>query len=248
MSDTSFSLHPAQQEVYTDQLLNTNSPLYNIGGYIILKGALDKASFNKAINSAPALLDFFKLRFNLIEPDFRCHYDEGYSTFELSEHDFSHEVNPEESARAWTQERFNTAFTLTKSDLPFEQYLLKISETEHWFYGKYHHLITDGYGFIVWIQYIASKYHSLTSGQEIEFKYPLYRDEAIKANQYLSSSAYEEDAAYWKEKISSKPEKLLQKKYQSQGRADNATSLFNLELPDDKRQLIEELQRDTKSS
>jgi hypothetical protein len=51
---------------------------------------------------------------------------------------------------------------LIKEDkLLFEEYLLKIADDEYWFFGKYHHLITDGYGFIVFIKYLAQKYRSL---------------------------------------------------------------------------------------
>jgi hypothetical protein len=81
MSDTYFPLHPAQQEVYTDQLLNINSSLYNIGGYIVLRGKLDKAKFYETINSAPAVFDCFKLRFNFDKPDFLCHYQNDYTAY-----------------------------------------------------------------------------------------------------------------------------------------------------------------------
>lgn len=66
-------------------------------------------------------------------------------------------------AEIWMQDNFNKAFHLQKSKLPFEHYLLKISENEHWFYGKYHHLITDGYGFIVFVNHIAAAYKSTVS-------------------------------------------------------------------------------------
>ncbi|HEX8376315.1 MAG TPA: amino acid adenylation domain-containing protein, partial [Pedobacter sp.] len=249
MSDTYFPLHPAQQEVYTDQLLNTDSPLYNIGGYIVLKGDLNKDKFHEVINSAPADLDFFKLRFDLQNPDFLCHYDERFNTFQLEELDFSAEDHPQEAARLWTQERFNISFRLGKEDCPFEQYLLKISENEHWFFGKYHHLICDGYGFIVWVQYIANKYHSLIAADGTQFSYPLYKDEAIKAGQYLNSSSYEIDSNYWKDKISHKPEKLLHKNYRMEASGTaNATFIHKVILADEKRKLLEDLQSDTKSS
>ncbi len=37
-----FPLHPAQLDVFTDQLLDIKSPQYNIGGYIKLKGRFTK--------------------------------------------------------------------------------------------------------------------------------------------------------------------------------------------------------------
>jgi amino acid adenylation domain-containing protein/non-ribosomal peptide synthase protein (TIGR01720 family) len=245
MLETYFPLHPAQQEVYTDQLLNIDSPQYNIGGYIVLKGNLDKAKFQEVINSAPADLDFFKLRFDFQNPDFLCHYDENFTVFTLKDLDFSVEANPEESAKSWTQERFNIPFNLGKNDFPFEQYLLKIADDEHWFYGKYHHLITDGYGFIVWIQYIAAKYHSLIKGDKINFSYPLYKEAAIKGNQYYNSESYSIDANYWKERFSEKPEKLFDKRYYIADKSARKSSLFKLSITENKRELLEKIQIET---
>ncbi|MEJ7558100.1 MAG: non-ribosomal peptide synthase/polyketide synthase [Pedobacter sp.] len=248
MSDTHFPLHPAQQEVYTDQFLNMDSPLYNIGGYIVLRGKLDKAKFYETINSAPAVFDCFKLRFKLDKPDYLCHYEEDYTTYNLSELDFSKKENSEEEAKIWAQSRFNTPLLLNLDTPPFEQYLLKISDNEHWFFGKYHHLITDGYGFVVWIQYISKKYQSLIAENNLEFSYPSYKDEAIKATQYLHSSDFKTDASYWKERILNKPEKLLQKKRFHLNNLNGSTSIYKFILTNDKRQLLEELQLNTKAS
>ena len=51
MKQTPFPLHPAQKDVYIDQLLNVESPHYNIGGYLKLEGALDKEKFFRVVNS-----------------------------------------------------------------------------------------------------------------------------------------------------------------------------------------------------
>ena len=62
-----------------DQLLNIDSPGYNIGGYIILRGGLDKEKFQEAVNSAPSVFDAFKMRFDLEEQDLLNHYDKDYN-------------------------------------------------------------------------------------------------------------------------------------------------------------------------
>ena len=198
-----------------DQLINIDSPQYNIGGYIVLKGNLDKEKFHEAVNSAPAVFDAFKLRFNLEEKDLLCHYAGDYTVIcvSLTDLDFSDRADPLQAAKDWMQNRFSIPLQLKKELLPFEQFLIKISDQEHLFFGKYHHLITDGYGFIIYVQYVARKYSALVTGEEVLFSYSQYQEAALNANAYHNSAAYEEDGNYWKEKIPGKPERLLQKKY-----------------------------------
>jgi len=245
MPENYFPLHPAQQDVYMDQLLNRGSPQYNIGGYIVLKGDLDKTKFQEAVSSVPEVFDAFKMRFDLGAQDLLCHYDSGYTRAELKEQDFSEEGDPSGSARAWMQARFNTAFLLTRDELPFEQYLLKITDQEHWFFGKYHHLITDGYGFIVYVQYVGRKYSALVAGGETSFSYPAYREAAESANEYYRSASYGEDGAYWRSRIGAKGEKLLAKKYGEKGGKSGAT--YVLEISGEERSRLASVQELSKS-
>ena len=61
MQKATFPMHPAQKDIYVDQLINKDSPHYNLGGYIKLKGSLDKAKFFESVNSAPFVFDVFKM-------------------------------------------------------------------------------------------------------------------------------------------------------------------------------------------
>src|SRR5258708_23200188 len=230
MTEHHLPLHPAQQDVYMDQLLNTDSPQYNIGGYIVLKGNLNKEKFHQAVSSAPGVFGSFQMRFDLEAQDLLCHYDEEYHTTVLTELDFSDQTAPARYAREWIQKRFNTPFSLKKDTLPFEQYLIKSSEGEHWFFGKYHHLITDGYGFIVYVQYVSGKYSALlkSGGEAPSFAHPQYREASIKANEYYQSAEYQADGEYWKAKILARPEKLVQKKYPDIKGKAGATYILNL--------------------
>jgi len=245
MSEYEFPLHPAQQDVYLDQLLNTDSPQYNIGGYIVLNGDLDKAKFHEAVNSVPEVFDSFKMRFDAGEGDLLCHYESEYAEAALNELDFSGRTAPGGEAVDWMQSRFNTAFVLKKGRLPFEQYLIKISESEHWFFGRYHHLITDGYGFIVYVQYVSRKYSALVSGEEVSFSYPSYREASLAANDYYHSAGYQEDGNYWKEKIPVIPEKLLSKRYTNI--AGKTGTTYNIDLGEAQRARLEELQVSSKT-
>ncbi|GAA4316739.1 hypothetical protein GCM10023149_13940 [Mucilaginibacter gynuensis] len=237
-----FPLHPAQQEVFVDQLLNIDSAQYNIGGYIVLKGALDKEKFHEAVGSAPVVFDAFKFRFDLALAELGYQYDDSFGKCELVEVDFSDQEDASEEVIKWMQGRFNIPFALSEQTLPFDQYLVKIADDEHWFFGKYHHLITDGYGFIVYVQYVAQKYKALANGDDTVFNYPAYGEEIANAGEYNQSARYKDDEQYWNEKIAAKPQKLLTPKY-TLSAAQKASTTYNIDIPAEQRLSLEYIQQ-----
>lgn len=242
MKRTLLPLHPAQLDVYTDQLINNKSPHYNIGGYIKLKGELNKEKFNEAIHSAPDAFDAFKLRFNHGEASPVCYIDHQYVKQPLPELDFSSHQNPEETARQWMQDRFNTPLLITEDTIPFEEFLVKIAANEYWFFGKYHHLVTDGYGFIVFVKYIAQKYKSLVENQELTISYASYGEEINNAIAYTKTAAYEADGLYWKNKIGSLPEKIIPAKYQLREAGSKTSSTYILEINSRQQKILHDIQ------
>lgn len=244
MSSPRFPLHAAQQDVITDQLINMSSPQYNLGGYIILKGVLHEEKFYETIQSGAKVFDAFRMRFDAEADDFYGYYDESYTEMEISGIDFSDQSR--EEVKEWMQEKFNTPFRIRKDRPLFEQYLIKIADDEHWYFGRYHHLITDGYGFIVWVNYVAEKYKSLTEGNDIAFNYPSYREAAASSFEYKNSPAYVAEGNYWKQKISEKPGKLLQKKFTGTDQELIKSAGYQLNLTTEDRQLLDQLQATTK--
>ena len=242
MQQLTYPLHPAQWDVYTDQLLNVESPHYNIGGYIKLKGSLDNEKFKEAVCSAPATFDVFRMRFDTNLSESPCYYEEDYQRCEMPELDFSQGQDPEGEATAFMQNRFNTAFVVHKDSLLFEHFLIKISPDEHWAFGRYHHLIIDGYGFIAWAQYVALKYKSLVQKTGERFEYPSYRKESERAAEYYKSTDYESHAKYWKERIAEKPERLLQRKNLFQSSSGKKSSTYTLQFSEDQRRRFHDIQ------
>ncbi|WP_121809993.1 non-ribosomal peptide synthetase [Mucilaginibacter kameinonensis] len=242
MSRLQFPLHPAQREVYVNQLLHMDSAQYNIGGYIILKGALNVGKFHETVSSLPLVFDAFKMSFDLTTPDFVYQLNTDYNACELIEADFSTQANPEAEANIWMRQTFSAPFDLTRDKFPFEHYLIKIADNEYWFLMKYHHLITDGYGFIVSIQYLAKKYESLTTGQPFIFNAPSYQTETIRANEYYHSENYQKDGDYWKSKIDARPEKLLAKRYPLYNSEGKIGATYSIELSDNQKIQLEHIQ------
>ncbi|MEO8567729.1 MAG: amino acid adenylation domain-containing protein [Ginsengibacter sp.] len=244
LKDLTFSLHPAQFDVYSDQLLDTNSPHYNIGGYIKLKGSLHKELFYEVVNSGAKAFDAFRMRFDLNLSEPVIFLNEDCDNLEMSDIDFSDKEDGEREVVEWMQNRFNTPFLFEKDVPLYEHYLIKISNEEYWFFGKYHHLITDGYGFVVWVQYLAQKYKSLIAGDRRQFVFNTYIDEANKAATYKNSQAYIDDGKYWKNKIPEKPKKILQRKHTNNPGKKSET--YFLKLTEDQRKLLDDIEQVTK--
>ncbi len=246
MKITALPLHPAQLDVYTDQLVNINSPHYNVGGYIRLKGLLDKAIFHQVIDSLPEVFDAFRMRFFLDEGEPKvC---PGYidKTGALSELDFTVFPDPFQTATGWMQSSFNEPFALSNEhELLYYNRLLKLADGDYIFYGKYHHLLTDGYGFIVLVQYIAKKYRSLVANDDLTFHYPSYMEEIQRSSGYFLSAEYQSDEDYWRQKIGTRPAGLLQPKYNDQQTGSNDSGVYTQEISLTERNLLEHSQETT---
>ncbi|MEP7250936.1 MAG: amino acid adenylation domain-containing protein, partial [Ginsengibacter sp.] len=242
--DLIFPMHPSQFDVYADQLLDTKSPHYNIGGYIKLKGVLSKDLFYKAVASGAKTFDAFRMRFDLTNPEPGILLDNTCGELQMSDADFSNEHDPTQRAMEWMQERFNSPFSFEKNSLLYEHFLIKISENEHWFFGKYHHLITDGYGFVVWVQYLSQKYRLLLASDLTPLLFSSYVDEAKKASAYKDSQNCEDDRNYWLDKISAKPKKFLPKKFDNLSLKKSET--YFLQVSQQQRDLLDKIEEATK--
>lgn len=244
MHRVTIPLHPAQKDVYTDQLVKGNSPLYNVGGYICLNGKLNSQLLIEVVSGAPVYFDAFKMRFNLQAADFKTYLDHSNTSIPVIEIDFSLDASPAATALRWMQSKFNQPFVFNEKDLLVEQALIKISEDEHWFYGKYHHLITDGYGFIIWIKYLAETYNARSSGASLAINYPAYQPAIKEAAQFLQSLEYQNIGDYWKQKLQSRPPQLLRKKAIITEK-NNSSKAYIIEATPAQMALIEQLKINT---
>ncbi|MHA4811616.1 non-ribosomal peptide synthetase, partial [Flavitalea flava] len=248
MQKSSFPLHPAQQDVFFDQLVNEESPHYNVGGYIRLEGALDKEKLRETLQTVPEVFDVFKMGFGLAGDEPRGYWKEDDPEYAFTELDFSSGEDAGKKALAWMQERFNAPFVIKKDNHLYELFLLKVGEREYYFYNRYHHLITDGYGFSIWAQYVAKKYSSLLKPGRMDFVYPSYHQESIKGNVYYGSAGYQKEGKYWKEKIKERPAIFLQKQYKPLNGSLQKCGKYVLDITGDRMAEIEKIALERKAS
>jgi len=241
----STKLHLAQQDVYYGQLMNPKSSLYNIGGYITFKGKLDTYQFKSIIKESSQVFDVFNIKFDFTGEEPLFYVKELTVPVIVDELDFSTKQAPQKKALDWMQNQFNIAFDLGQDKL-YRITLIKVSENEHYLSGCFHHLITDGIAFTLFLNYIIDQYKkALNPGNETEIAtYPSYTNAVNKSIDYLESRHYTNDAAYWKEKYKHVPDLVLNQKKQKEG----SGQIYSVSISNLDKALLDGLCKETKTN
>ena len=200
-----------QQDIYFEQLLYPNEPIYNIGAKIKIEGAIDIKVFQSAYK---ALIDQHDAYRTIFFED-----QEGVSitiiedqVIELEQVNFSNRQNPDEEANAFMQEMFIKPFDMLNGHLLHKFILIKVDDQLHYLFSVYHHIITDGWGTSLMFQRLVKNYNEILEFGKVTSEYPYsYSSFAADDEEYHHSAAFENDKAYWNEKFKSLPENLFER-------------------------------------
>lgn len=202
-----------QQDIYFEQLLYPNDPIYNIGAKITIKGAnLSYELFNKAYIALINQHDAYRsIVINNAINDVKIETLENHAST-LGYLDFSGDKNPEKSADEYMKNTFQTVFKFEDKTLLHKFILIKVNDSLHYLFSMYHHIITDGWGTSLMFQRLVKNYNELANDGEITSEYPFtYKDFVADDEKYFASEDYEKNKIYWKEKFQNLPERFLHK-------------------------------------
>ncbi|MCP5003115.1 MAG: AMP-binding protein, partial [Planctomycetes bacterium] len=209
-----YPLSSPQRDIWFDQVMYPSVPLYNVGGYAQINGAINPVLFESAVNLLVQKHD--ALRTVLVpsteEMPMQTFLEDLPVTVPV--HDFSGENNPRRSALVWMQHKFVQPFDLCEKPL-FHFALLKIDENCFFWFGKYHHLIVDGWSISLITQSLAQIYTNLVEGLKNEDVGPSYLQFVEKDLSYIESERHKADLKYWLEKYQTLPEPLFMPQYLS---------------------------------
>jgi len=205
-----YPLTSPQREIWFDQLLHDGIPLYNVGGYVKLPGAIDPVLFEQAANLLVQKHD--TLRTLLVQE----RDEDGIPLQTLADtlsikvpmHDFSNQENPHEAAIEWMQARFREPFELTGQPL-FRYDLVKLREDCYYWLLQYHHLIVDGYAVALLNRSLAAIYTQLVTGQVPNLESPSYTTFIDYDRAYVASETFETQRQYWLNQYPTRPEPLF---------------------------------------
>ncbi|MFJ2709596.1 amino acid adenylation domain-containing protein [Pseudomonas sp. NPDC087346] len=230
VTSETFPLTAAQRDIWFDQLSKGDSPLYNIGGYVELKGALDAETMAAALEILVARHDALR---TVLLPGAGA---DGLPLQRFAEslpvlmpyYDFSTYANPQAAAQTLVEQQMAQAYALEGQPL-FRFCLIRLSHQRYWLAAQAHHLIIDGWGFGLLFKAVGEIYSALGEGQPPERSAPSYVDFIDDGQRYRDSPRYAQDRAYWLDKYRSVPEPLLTARYRVNTEQDVAPSRVHIQ-------------------
>lgn len=208
MTNMLFPLTLTQNDIYIDQLRHSDSPLYNVGGYIRL-GEIDPVRLANAHRRLVCECDVFGLRILSTNKGVFQSISHARTT-SLTIRDFSSEANPEEAADEWQTSLFETAFDIADAEL-FRAYLIKIADDHYRYMGLTHHIMMDGWGFSNWAKLLCQLYNDPSSMSDSGAP---WREIAGEDEKYIASERYTKDKSYWAEHVKTIVPPSLNPRYQ----------------------------------
>ena len=201
-----------QQDVYFEQLLYADAPIYNIGAKAKIEGEIKIKLFNKAYTLLIEQHDSYRTIFYEKNETVSGKIIENVKD-ELEFLDVSNLANPEENAIRIIENEFLKPFVITNGSFLFKFILIKVSKDLHYLFMVCHHIITDGWGTSLMFQRLVKNYNELSELGKVTSTYPFsYKDFISDDENYQISDDYNIDKKYWEEKFKSLPENLFEKK------------------------------------
>ncbi|WVV46973.1 condensation domain-containing protein [Pseudomonas sp. NA13] len=188
-------------------MLHADSPLYNIGGYARINGAIDatllQVSFNQVVNGHDAL------RIQLVpgssEHPLPRQRFLGPVDVPLAVHDVSGHADPEASALALLQAKLQTPFSFDDG-LLMRADLVKLRENLHYCFVNCHHLIIDGWSFAMIGRAVSQAYTALHDQAQNVATAPTYQAYVEQQAANKDSASFQRQRQYWLEKYRTLPE------------------------------------------
>lgn len=228
-TDLHTQLSASQLDIYLDQAIHKNIPLYNIGGYVDLRGQLDPERLLQAHQLLTDNADVFRARFRHTEAqdDTQATTDSlqtasaqavefsgvqmllGEPLPRVHIHDVSEHTQPDVAAREFIDGLYATNFALDGA--MFVTGFIRLNANRYWYYGIAHHLVLDGWGFSNWVKSMADIYNALTRGEAPNLAFPSFVDFVKKENEYASGQRIAKDREFWQQRFQTLPNFSLPK-------------------------------------
>ncbi|TRX31190.1 amino acid adenylation domain-containing protein [Flavobacterium sp. ZT3R18] len=195
-----------QKYIWLDQILESESPKYNIGGYAFINGSVDVERFKVAFDILIRENDIFSFVF--VEKS-------GFPVYSLQEADrdlaLSYiEESDEAKAIQMIEEDFVIPFDIENDKQFYKMWLIKIAPESYIWYSKLHHIISDGFSFQLLYNKVKRIYEQLATDVTyddlcIEKNTMSYEVFIALDNAYRASDDFFNDKNFWLERYENLP-------------------------------------------
>ncbi|MGW0807866.1 amino acid adenylation domain-containing protein [Nonomuraea sp. NPDC002799] len=194
----------AQAGIWFAQRLDPGNPVYNAADRIDIRGRLDRAVFERALERCLAEAEPLRLRFTEEPAQYLREYDSLRGS--LTVLDLRAEPDPEAAAGAWMRSDQSTPVDVVTGHLS-RHALLRLADDHHVWYLRAHHILIDAYALSMLVERMADIYTALAEGLTpgagpFGSMAPVLADE----DAYRASERHARDRAYWLGRLGGAPE------------------------------------------
>ncbi|MDH4551618.1 non-ribosomal peptide synthetase [Pseudomonas sp. BN607] len=202
-----FALTVAQRDIWLDQISHGNSPLYNIGAYVELRGRVDAEQISQAMQHL--ITEHDGLRTVVVtDGALARQYFAAQMDVRLARHDLRHAAEPFAAALDLLHAQMRTPYSLEAGPL-WGATLIRLAEQHYLLALQAHHLVLDGWGVDQWFKQLADHYRLLQRGLPLPQGAPSYHAFIEDDAQYQGGSRRGRDREYWLARYQQLPDALL---------------------------------------
>jgi len=198
-----------QTDIYFEQLLYPEDPIYNIGAKISIEGEVDINAFKQAYQALIDQHDAYRSILRRIDDEVDLVISHTHNSC-LGFIDLSAIEDAKQAANVYMEKEFKKPFDLLSGNFLHAFTLIKVRDNFYYLFSVYHHIITDGWGTSLMFQRLVQFYNEIIELGKVQSDYPfLYTDFVKDDEHYCKSTAFDEDKKYWKDRFLSLPESMF---------------------------------------
>ncbi|MCC2447395.1 amino acid adenylation domain-containing protein, partial [Bacillus cereus] len=204
-----YNLTHAQKRIWYNEKIYGNTSMHNIIGLVRIKKDIDFSKLTEAINIFIKKNDGIRIQIDekTGEP---VQYIENYKKVDIDFFDFSNQDNPSSQLDSLLDKIKKERFNLLNSKLYYFA-MFKLGPNDVGYFGKFHHIIADGWAINITGQQISKYYTLLANEEDIdleEIESYSYIDTINKEKIYLKSERFIKNKMFWNNNFYRLPESL----------------------------------------
>jgi amino acid adenylation domain-containing protein len=193
----------AQQRLWFLDQLMPGSPAYNMPSAVRVRGKLNLAALEQSLNEVVNRHESLRTTFPVVagQPVQKISSKQKLALPVLDLMGLP-EFEREPAARGLATDEVKRPFDLAQGPL-IRTSLLRLGEEDYIVLLTIHHIISDGWSAMVFVQEMVALYHAFSSGQTLQLpELPIqYADFAVWQRQWLQGEVLETQLAYWKKQL-----------------------------------------------